>query len=109
MTKNRVPRKLKKGCRTLDGNPRTKWQRKGLVHIAKMLQDVLDSACAVALSTNLVDKLVERIIPETSFPSGGISVPPPPKVGVAQMPTSELVMNHDQIERLKNCITHSKL
>ena len=34
----KLPRKLKKGCRTLNGNPRTKWQRKGRLHFAKVLE-----------------------------------------------------------------------
>ena len=40
----RLPRKLNKGCRTLNGNPRTKWQRKGRLHIAKTFADVVEMA-----------------------------------------------------------------
>jgi hypothetical protein len=99
----RLPRKLKKGCQTLNGNPRTKWQRKGRLHIAKVLNDVAKTACAAALGMDLMRQAVEKIHPVT-FPSGGIVVPPPPKVGVAQMPTGEMVLNREQIAKLKHPI-----
>lgn len=99
----RLPRKLKKGCRTLNGNPRTKWQRKGRLHIAKMLQDVVQFASAAAVSMDILRQAAERIHPVT-FPSGGIVVQPPPKVGVAQMPTGEMVLNREQIAKLKHPI-----
>lgn len=99
----RLPRKLKKGCRTLNGNPRTKWQRKGRIHIARTLDNIAKTACAAAVGMDLLIQAAERIHPVT-FPSGGIVVEPPPKVGVAQMPTGELVVNHDQIAKLKHVI-----
>ena len=99
----RLPRKLKKGCRALNGNHRTKWQRNGRLHIAKTLQQVADTACAAALGMDLIRQAVEKIHPVT-FPSGGIVVPPPPKVGVAQMPTGEMVLNREQIAKLKHPI-----
>lgn len=99
----RLPRKLKKGFRTLNGNPRTKWQRKGRLHIAKMLNDVAKTACDAAVGMDLLRQASERINPVT-FPSGGIVVPPPPKVGVAQMPTGEIVLNREQVARLKHAI-----
>ena len=45
----------------------------------------------------------ERINPVT-FPSGGFVAPPPPKVGVAQMPTGEMVLNREQQAKLKKAI-----
>lgn len=99
----RLPRKLKKGCRTLNGNPRTKWQRKGRLHIAKVLNDVAKTACAAAVGMALLRQAAEIIHPVT-FPSGGIVVPPPPKVGVAQMPTGEMVLNREQVAKLKHAI-----
>ena len=99
----RLPRKLKKGCRTLNGNPRTKWQRKGRLHIAKVLNDVVKTACAAAVGMDLLRQAAEIIHPVT-FPSGGIVVPPPPKVGVAQMPTGEMVLNREQVAKLKHAI-----
>lgn len=99
----RLPRKLKKGCRTLNGNPRNKWQRKGWLHIAKILNDVANSACAAAVGMELLRKAAERINP-VALPSGGIVVPPPPKVGVAQMPTGEMVLNREQVARLEHAI-----
>ena len=99
----RLPRKLKKGCRTLNGNPRTKWQRKGRLHIAKVLNNVANTACAAAVGMDLLRQAAERINPVT-FPSGGIVVPPPPKVGVAQMPTGEMVINREHVAKLKHSI-----
>jgi len=99
----RLPRKLKKGCRTLNGNPCTKWQRKGRLHISKLLNDVANTVCAAAVGMDLLRQAAERIHPVT-FPSGGIVVPPPPKVGIAQMPTGEMVLNRDQVARLKHTI-----
>lgn len=99
----RLPRKLKKGCRTLNGNPRTKWQRKGRLHIAKVLNNIANTACAAAVGMDLLRQAAERINPVT-FPSGGIVVPPPPKVGVAQMPTGEMVINREQVAKLKHSI-----
>ena len=87
----------------MNGNPRTKWQRKGRIHIAKTLQQVADTACAAAVGMDLLRQAAERIHPVT-FPSGGIVVEPPPKVGVAQMPTGELVMSREQIGKLKHAI-----
>ena len=95
----RLPRKLKKGCRTLNGNPRTKWQRKGRLHIAKMLNDVANYACAAAVGMELLQKAAEKINP-IALPSGGFVVPSPPKVGVAQMSTGEMVLNREQVARL---------
>ena len=85
-----------------DGNPRTKWQRKGRLHIAKILNDVANAACAATVGMDLLRQVAERIYPVT-FPSGGIVVPPP-KVGVAQMPTGEMVINREQVARLKHAI-----
>lgn len=99
----RLPRKLKKGCRTLNGNPRTKWQRKGRLHIARTFQQVADTACAAAVGMDLLRQAAERIHPVT-FQSGGIVVEPPPKVGVAQMPTGKMVLNREQIAKLKHPI-----
>jgi hypothetical protein len=84
----------------LNGNPRTKWQRKGRLHIAKMLNEVAQTACAAAVGMSLLRQAAERINPVT-FPSGGIVAPPPPKVGVAQMPTGKMVLNREQVARLK--------
>ena len=99
----RLPRKLKKGCRTLNGNPRTKWQRKGRLHIAKTFENIAKTAAAAAVGMDLLRQAAEIIHPVT-FPSGGIVVPPPPKVGVAQMPTGEMVLNREQVAKLKHAI-----
>ena len=99
----RLPRKLKKGCRTLNGNPRTKWQRKGRLHIAKTFENIAKTAAAAAVGMDLLRQAAERIHPVT-FPSGGIVVPPPPKVGVAQMPTGEMVLNREQVARLTHAV-----
>ena len=85
----------------MNGNPRTKWQRKGRLHIAKMLNDIAQTACVAAVGMELLWQAVERINPVT-FPSGGIVVPPPPKIGVAQMPTGEMVLNREKVAKLIN-------
>ena len=99
----RLPRKLKKGCRTLNGNPRTKWQRKGRLHIAKTFENIAKTAATAAVGMDLLRQAVERIHPVT-FPSGDFVAPPPPKVGVAQMPTGEMVLNREQVAKLKHAI-----
>lgn len=99
----RLPRKLKKGCRTLNGNPRTKWQRKGRAHIVKTLKGMAGITRTALIGDELLRRATERIIPNV-IPSGGIVVPPPPKVGVAQMPTGEMVLNREQVARLKHAI-----
>ena len=104
----RLPRKLKKGCRTLNGTPRTKWQRKGRLHIAKTFKNIAKTAAAAAVGMDLLRQAVERIHPVT-FPQGGIVVPPPPKVGVAQMPTGEMVLNREQMGVLEATIKGSSL
>lgn len=104
----RLHRKLKKGCRTLNGNPRTKWQRKGRIHIVNVLNNIANTACAAAVGMDLLRQAVERINPVT-FPSGGIVAPPPPKVGVAQMPTGEMVVNREQMGVLEATIKGSSL
>ena len=103
----RLPRKLKKGCRTLNGNPRTKWQRKGRIHTAKLLNDVAETACAAAVGIELLRQAAKNINPVT-FPSGGIVVPPP-KVGVAQMSTGEMVVAREQVGVLKATIKGNSL
>lgn len=99
----RLPRKLKKGCRTLNGNPRTKWLRKGRAHIVKTLKGMAGIIRAALIGDELLRRATERIIPNV-IPSGGIVVPTPPKVGVAQMPTGEMVLNREQVARLKHAI-----
>ena len=87
----------------MNGNPRTKWQRKGRLHIVKVLNNIANTACAAAVGMDLLRQVVERINPVT-FPSGGIVVPPPPKVGVAQMPTGEMVLHRVQIDKFQHAI-----
>lgn len=99
----RLPRKLKKGCRTLKGRPRTKWQRKGQIQKKRLLENIANTACATAVGMELLRQAAKMINPVT-FPSGGIVAPPPPKVGVAQMPTGEMVINREQVARLKHAI-----
>lgn len=104
----RLPRKLKKGCRTLNGNPRTKWQRKGRLHIAKMLNDVAQTACATAVGMELLRQAAKKINPVT-FPLGGIVLPQPSNVGVAQMSTGEMVVTREQMGLLEATINGSSL
>ena len=50
----RIPRKLKKGCRTLKDIPRNKWQRKGQAKIKKTMERIAITACAIATVTDLL-------------------------------------------------------
>ena len=86
----------------MNGNPRTKWQRKGQLRIAKTIENVAKALFATTVDKDLLRQAAERIIP-VALPSGGI-VPPPLKVGVAQMPTGEMVLNREQVARLKHAI-----
>ena len=70
----RLPRKLKKGCRTLNGSPRTKWQRKGRIRIAKMLNEVATAACGAAVCMDLLQQAADMIHP-VRFPFGGFVTP----------------------------------
>lgn len=99
MSKFRIPRKLKKGCRTLNGKPRTKWQRKGVLHFAKLL-DKISTSIAVGVTASMEAWKATRISPSV-LPPGGIVAPPDVlKVGTLQRPASELVMNHEERAKL---------
>jgi mevalonate kinase len=52
---------------------------------------------------DLLRQAAEKINPVT-FPSGGIVAPQPPKIGVAQMQTGEMVINREQVARLTHAI-----
>ena len=67
----RLPRKLKKGCRTLQGSPRTRWQRKGQIHIARLFEDIANAASAAAVGMESMAQLVKEIN-SVKFPPGGI-------------------------------------
>jgi len=101
----RLPRKLKKGCRTLRGNPRTKWQRKGRIYIARLFENIAKTAAAAAVGMDLLRQAAERIHPVT-FPSGGIVVPPPPRTERMMVgeSTGEIVLHRPQLDRLKHVI-----
>ena len=101
----RLPRKLKKGCRTLNGNPRTKWQRKGRLHIAKTFENIAKTAAAAAVGMDLLRQAAERIHPVT-FPQGGIVVSPPPRTERMMVGESigEIVLHRPQLDRLKHVI-----
>lgn len=101
----RLPRKLKKGCRTLHGNPRTKWQRKGQLHIVRLFKNVGKIACAAAVSMDLLRKAAERIN-SVPLPPGGIVVPPPTRTERMMVgeSTGEIVLRRPQLDRLKHVI-----
>ena len=85
MKKNRIPRKLKKGMATL--NPftkrqRTKWQRRAMVLVDKMLIHFI----ADALATRATQRFVEGLEP------GGIAFPSD------QPRSNEIVVSRDQIQ-----------
>lgn len=95
----RLPRKLKKGCRTLHGKPRTKWQRKGQLHLCRLFEDIGKTAAAAALSMDVLRQASERIIPP--LPTCGIVLPQPERIMVGES-TGEIVLHRPQLDRLKH-------
>lgn len=95
-----LPRKLKKGCRTLHGNPRTKWQRKGRRYIARLFENIANTASAAAVATELLRQAVRRINPVVLSP-GGIVVPQPERMMVGES-TGEIVLHRPQLDQLKH-------
>ena len=96
----RLPRKLKKGCRTLCGRPRTKWQRKGQIFIKRLFEDIGKTACVLAVSIDALRQAEERINPIPKMP-GGIVLPPPQRMMVGES-TGEIVLHRPQLDRLKH-------
>ena len=97
----RLPRKLKKGCRTLHGKPRTKWQRKGQLHLCRLFEDIGKTVAAAALSMDVLRQASERIMPP--LPTGGIVLPPPQRMMVGES-TGEIVLHRPQRDRLKHVV-----
>ena len=97
MTKNRIPRKLKKGMRTLCKPNRSKWQRRGYLNFTRMIKEVAPLAMK-----NLIDSEMANFAKaeEHLFSQGGLFVPPPPRIEGADMHT-ELVLTRPQLDRLK--------
>ena len=95
----RLPRKLKKGCRTLKFRPRTKWQRKGQLHIAKTFENIARIACNVAV----MSRAVESIHP-INLPPGGIAGPQQTGGMIPKESNSEMVMNRQQLDSLRNLL-----
>jgi hypothetical protein len=89
----------------LHGNLRTKWQRKGRLHIARLFENIAKTAAAAAVGMDLMRQAVERIHPVT-FPSGGIVIPPPPRTERMMVgeSTGEIVLHRPQLDRLKHVI-----
>ena len=88
----RIPRKLKKGCNTLYGNPRTKWQRRGQLLMGRSLVD---------MGWNFFKAIATHHLPTPVLPSGGFFTSNP-------CPQNEMVLNKNQIQRLKAKVTISK-
>lgn len=83
MTKNRIPRKLKKGMRTLfHAHPRTKWQRRAAVLLDKMLIHFISDA----IITSAWRKFAEGLEP------GGIALPSD------QPRSNEIIVSRDQLQ-----------
>jgi hypothetical protein len=97
----RIPRKLKKGCRTLHGKPRTKWQRQGQLHLCRLFEDIGKTAATAALSMDVLRQASERIMPP--LPAGGIALPPPQRMMVGES-TGEIVLHRPQLDRLKHVV-----
>ena len=99
----RLPRKLKKGCRTLNGNPLTKWQRKGRLHIARLFEDIGKTSASVAVGMDLLRQAAEHPV---KFPSGGIVIPPPSRTEHMMVgeSTGEIVLHRSQLDRNKHVV-----
>ena len=91
----RIPRKLKKGCNTLHGEPRTKWQRRGQLLMGRSLVD---------MGWNFFKMIATHHLPTPThvLPSGGFFTSNNP------CSQNEMVINKDQIQRLKAKVTISK-
>lgn len=94
----RLPRKLKKGCRTLQGNPHTKWQRKGQLHISKLFDSLANTTCVLASGMDLLRQAGERIN-TVPLPPGGIIVPTE-RMMMGES-TGEIILHRPQLDRLK--------
>ena len=99
----RLPRKLKKGCRTLNGNPRTKWQREGRLHIARLFEDIAKTSASVAVGMDLLRQAAEHPV---KFPSGGIVIPPPSRTEHMMVgeSTGEIILHRSQLDRKKHVV-----
>ena len=98
----KLPRKLKKGCRTLHGNPCTKWQRRGQQHLVRIFENISKAACTAAVGMDVLRQAFERINP-VQLPPNGI-VPPPPQVMMVGESTGETVLHRSQLNRLKHVV-----
>lgn len=54
----------------MDVVPRTKWQRKGRVYIAKLFRNVADTACSISIASELQRQAWEKAR-HIKFPIGG--------------------------------------
>lgn len=62
----KLPRKLKKGIRTLNGKPKTKWQRRGRIVTIRLLFSIGRLAAAIATVSTFPHNV------QNKFHSGGI-------------------------------------
>lgn len=98
----RLPRKLKKGCRTLQEKPRTRWQRKGQIHIARLFEDIANAVSAAAVGMESLTQLVKSIN-SFRFPPGGI-VPSQTQRMMVGESTGEVVLHRPQLDLLKHTV-----
>ena len=98
----RLPRKLKKGCRTLQGKPRTRWQRKGQIHIARLFEDIANAVRAAATGMDPLTQIVKSIN-SFRFPSGGIVPSQNQRMMVGESP-GEIVLRRPQLDKLKHAV-----
>ena len=90
--KIKLPRKLKKGCRTLHGQPRTKWQRKAR-NIAIQLLPYIPAVAGV-----MAAKLDAKV--KIKFPSGGFMPANHPSFCLIPKGETVRVMNRKEVEEL---------
>ena len=88
----KLPRKLKKGCRTLHGQPRTKWQRKARNLAIQLLPYIPSVAGAMATKLDARAKI--------KFPSGGIVPASQPSFKITPAGESVTPMTRQDIDKL---------
>ncbi len=112
----RTPRKLKKGARTLHGNPRTKWQRRAQRTFITMFTKIGTAAAVAATTWQVLEQGLSEFRKDRMV-IGGITHPDakgqfpdakgqfpgrqlPPNRPQASIITDELVLNKEQQKEL---------
>ena len=82
--------------------PRTRWQRKGQIHIARLFEDIANAVSAAAVGMESLTQLVKSIN-SFRFPPGGI-VPSQTQRMMVGESTGEIVLHRPQLDLLKHTV-----